>query len=65
MITLQYLNFMRSYENQREKLEKLVEQSEKEIDRLNQQCVELENQNFALSKGLTTHQIVKSSGYEG
>jgi len=26
---------MRSYENQREKLEKLVEQSEKEIDRLN------------------------------
>ena len=43
-----YMALMRMYESQREKLERLVEGQDREIDRLNKANLELENQNFAL-----------------
>jgi hypothetical protein len=52
---------MKSYENLREKLERQCEWGDREIDRLNARCVDLENQNFALSKGISTHQLIKTS----
>lgn len=61
-----FLNFMRTYENQREKHEKMIYSLEKELDRLNKVNIDLENQNFALSKGLTTLPPAqkKSGGFE-
>lgn len=46
-----YVNFLKLYEEQREKMEFTVRGLEKENDRLNKCLVELENENFALSKG--------------
>ena len=48
-----YISFMRSYENQRERLEKHCEALERELDRVNSRSCELESQNFALQKGIT------------
>lgn len=42
---------MKLYEVQRERQEKQLEALEKEIDRLNILNQELENENYALSKG--------------
>ncbi|CDW84876.1 UNKNOWN [Stylonychia lemnae] len=41
----------KAYDIQREKLEKQVELLEREVDRLNAQNLELQNENYALSKG--------------
>ena len=49
---VQYINFMRMYENQREKAEKEIERYEREMDRVSKRVVELESQNFALQKGI-------------
>lgn len=39
------------YEWQRERSEKLIETLEQDTQKLQKQCLELENENYALSKG--------------
>ena len=46
------MQYMRMYENQREKAERDIERYEREMDKVNKRIVELESQNFALSKGI-------------
>lgn len=48
------IQFLRMYETQREKHEKIIHNLERQIDQLNKQVLELDNKNFALSKGLET-----------
>lgn len=49
-----YMNYLRMYENQREKLEKELQLTERELDKTTQRNLDLENQVFALQKGITT-----------
>jgi len=42
------MQYMRMYENQREKAERDIERYEREMDKVNKRMVELESQNFAL-----------------
>ncbi len=53
------MNYMRMYENQRERAEKEIYRYERELDKINKKVVELESQNFALQKGI----IVTGSMY--
>ena len=46
------MQYMRMYENQREKAERDIERYEREMDKVNKRMVELESQNFALQKGI-------------
>jgi hypothetical protein len=46
-----YVSFMRIYEEQRERQDALVKGCEREVDRLNAALLEMENENYALSKG--------------
>ena len=45
------MNFLKMYEVQRERQEKLIEALEREVQKLTSTNLELENANFALSKG--------------
>eukprot|EP00347_Sterkiella_histriomuscorum_P008547 403344679 len=46
-----YVNFLRAFENQRERNEKQMELLEREVQRLNTLNLELQNENYGLSKG--------------
>jgi hypothetical protein len=48
-----YMNFLKMYETQRERQEKHIGTLESELNTLDKRCVELENTNYALSKGST------------